>query len=416
MIQTLNNKNYRALWIAACFWYTARWTELFLLVLLVLDITDSVFWVGLATFLRVIPLPVLGIPLGRIADRVNRKKMLAVVQTAQFTGMLLTGLFLLTEIIGLWWIVAVTLIMGAGWAGDYTSRRPLTHDIMGPEKITSAMSLDLVGLFGGRLIGPVTGGLIKTQLGLSYAYLMVAGCYLSGLISLYFVKVRHSPTTVENTTLVATTTTRQPTMKDAFKYLVTTKHIIGALITSVILNTFIAPYAQFIPVIAKETLHVGELLAGMLISAEGLGALIGCLILVTRPQLEYHGRYFIFGMLGFCTAIVLFTFSEHYFLALFLVGISGVALSGYAIMQFTLMLVFPPKSMQGFAVGAMLIAQGGWSLGSLEVGLLANFLGASNAMTISATTGLLLGLIVFLSVPELRKRTSEILRGTSYQF
>ena len=97
MVHALTNQNYRALWLAACFWYTARWTELFLLALLVLDITDSVFWVGLATFLRIIPLPILGIPLGRIADRVNRKKMLTVVQAVQFSGMLLTGLCMTVE-------------------------------------------------------------------------------------------------------------------------------------------------------------------------------------------------------------------------------------------------------------------------------------------------------------------------------
>ena len=79
-------------------------------------------------------------------------------------------------------------------------------------------------------------------------------------------------------------------------------------------------------------------------------------------------------------------------------------------MQFTLMLVFPPKSMQGFAVGAMLFAQGTWSIGNLEVGVIASFIGANNAMAISAGTGLLLGLLVFLLVPELRKQTSEILR------
>ena len=404
MVHALTNQNYRALWLAACFWYTARWTELFLLALLVLDITDSVFWVGLATFLRIIPLPILGIPLGRIADRVNRKKMLTVVQAVQFSGMLLTGLFLLADIMSLWWIVAVTLVMGTGWAGDYTSRRPLTHDIMGQEQITGAMSLDLVALFGGRFIGPFTGGFVAVQFGLSQAYLMVATFYLLGLFFLYFVKVVHDPASKDKLK------NNQPPIKSALKYILTTKHLIGALLASVILNTFIAPYAQFIPVIAEETLNVSQVLAGMLVSAEGLGALIGCLVFVSRPKINYHGRYFLFGMLGFCTAILLFSLSSNYFIALAFVGISGLALSGYAIMQFTLMLVFPPKSMQGFAVGAMLFAQGTWSIGNLEVGVIASFIGANNAMAISAGTGLLLGLLVFLLVPELRKQTSEILR------
>ena len=330
--------------------------------------------------------------------------MLTVVQIVQFSGMLLTGLLLLAGIMSLWWIVAVTLVMGAGWAGDYTSRRPLTHDIVGQEQITGAMSLDLVALFGGRFIGPFTGGFIAVQFGLSQAYLMVATLYLSGILFLYFVKVVHDPSGREKLK------NSQPTIKSALKYVLTTKHIIGALVASVILNTFIAPYAQFIPVIAKETLNVSQILAGMLVSAEGFGALIGCLIFVSRAKINYHGRYFLFGMLGFCVAILLFSLSKNYLFALIFVSISGLALSGYAIMQFTLMLVFPPKSMQGFAVGAMLFAQGTWSLGNLEVGLLASFIGVNNAMALSAGTGLALGLLVFLLVPELRKKTSEILR------
>ena len=397
-VDALKEKNYRFLWTAAWFWYTARWMELFLLALLMLQLTNSAFWVGLVSFLRLIPLPLLGVSFGTVSDRVERRGMLAAIQGLQLSAMALLTVLVLADMVNLWSVSVVALVMGIGFAGDYSARRPLIHDIMGPVRITNAMSLDLVALFGGGLIGPLVGGVLTEQLGIGYGFLAVTACYLGGLVALSFVaRVPRSVRSVEDKML--------RNLVQGLGHIRRNRRILGALVAAIVLNLLVTPYGQFVPLLARDVLNVGPSLAGLLRSAEGIGGLVGSLLLASRGNIRYHGRYFVLGLLGQTLAILLFALSPNYGLSFALVTFGGLVLAAYATMQFTLMLVYASKEMQGRAVGAMLFAMGSWSLGSLQMGALAGALGPAEALAISTGAALLLGMVILLSVRDLWRPT-----------
>ena len=369
------------------------------MVLLVLELTDSPLWVGIVSALRMIAVPVLGPLAGTLADRVSRKGMLLGVQTAQFTVIALLTVSILTETVNIGYLCAAAFLMGCGWAGDYGSRRPLTLDIMGPSGVTNAMSLDSLILIASRIWGPIIGGVLIAVVGFGAAFLAVAVCYLGVVAMVAF--IRHvPPVTTSSGEHVLTQ------LREIARFVRHNRITLGVMLGVAINSLLIWSYVPFIPVFARDIFHVGPFLTGILASADGIGGVVGILIISSLGNINYHGRIFMGGLILTTMCVMLFAVSSSYGLSFVILMLFGFFNAGFVTMEFTMVLLAAPQQMRGRAIGAMMTAMGFGPLGGLQMGVLVLLLGPSLAVGLNGAAGLFLCLLLLLLIPAMLRPTS----------
>src|SRR5262245_52090012 len=154
----LHNRDFVWLWAAGGMSNASRWMETGVLGWLLLNLTNSPWHVALVGVARSAPLLAFGLFAGLIADRTNRWWVMLCTQSvnALATGVLL--LLLLSGSIRSWHVLLLAFVLGCSTILDMPSRRSLIYDLVGPQRVVSAMSLETINNTVGKFLGPLIGG------------------------------------------------------------------------------------------------------------------------------------------------------------------------------------------------------------------------------------------------------------------
>lgn len=399
---SLSDRNYRWLWAAMWFWYSARWMELVVLAYMVLVITDSPAIVGSVTFVRLI-LVMSGPLLGLVADLINRYKMIFVIQLINLLCMLTMFVSSLTNVINLPLIYIIAGIMGLGYAADYAARRPFVADLVTKDRLTNAVSIDTIAQMGSKVAGPLLAGLVLSQWSTTGSYLIISLMYLVGI--LVFVPVKS--TSNKSQTGISTSALWQGIQLVA-------KHNIlrSTIILVVLMNLFIFPFMTLLPTFARDVLFIDEGRLGILAAADGIGAVIGTSIVAYRSTLiKNHGKWFAYSVAIAPLCVALFAISNDYILSFIALIFMGICLGIYTTMEFTLILLHTEENARGRAMGILTMAIGNIAIGWLIGGLLAEMYGPQMAVLVMSAIGFVAIWIILLTCPDLWKPTREHFEG-----
>ena len=399
---SLSDRNYRWLWTAMWFWYSARWMELIVLAYMVLVITDSPAIVGSVTFVRLI-LVMSGPLLGLVADLINRYKMIFVIQLINLLCMLTMFIASLTNVINLPLIYIIAGIMGLGYAADYAARRPFVADLVTKDRLTNAVSIDTIAQMGSKVAGPLLAGLVLSQWSTTGSYLIISLMYLVGI--LVFVPVKS--TRNKSQTGISASALWQGIQ------LVTQHNILRSTILLVVLmNLFIFPFMTLLPTFARDVLFIDEGRLGVLAAADGIGAVIGTSIVAYRSTLiKNHGKWFAYSVAIAPLCVALFAISNDYIWSFVALILMGICLGIYTTMEFTLILLHTEENARGRAMGILTMAIGNIAVGWLIGGLLAEIYGPQVAVLVMSAIGFIAIWIILLTCPDLWKPTREHFEG-----
>ena len=393
----LFNRNFRILWIAGLFRFNSRWMELIVLGWIILEVTNSPFLVGTIGFFRMAAMPILGLPAGIMADRLNRK--LIVVLTEGINAGFSIVLFILVSSgsIQFWQIAALTLAMGTSFVVSFPSRTSIVQDLVGSNRLTNAMSLDMSAMTASKMLGPIFAGLLLTFVGTAGTTFTLAALYTIGFLLLIPVRVPQRAVTMQ----------REPVkqlLSEGVRFVVKSPVLLAAILITITANMFIFPFMVMIPVFARDVLQVNETLMGILAAADGLGALVGALFLASRRSIRGPGMIYAFGTAMAAVAVLAFAQSTSYALSLGLLLASGLSFAGFTVMQPVLMMLGAPPEMRGRSMGVNMMAVGAAPIGFLLTGAMSQAWGAPTAVTINCIAGLvcMLGVIAFF--PSVRRK------------
>ena len=398
-LHAFENRSYRLLWPANFFSYTCRWTQLVLLSWLVLELTDSPWLVALVGFVHWTPVLVLGMVGGVLADRLDRRRLLVATQSANLVAAVAMTVLLVTGLAQYWHSYLVILVSGTAWALDTPSRRALIYDFVGRRWMTNALALDSVGSQASKLLGPALAGALITVADVEGGYAAVALFYLVALRLVW--SLRLPPRRTE---------ARVPfrmlrNLSEGFRYARGHSTIMGIILVTMVMNVLLFPYVQMVPVIARDVLHVGPGLMGVLISADGLGALIGAVLVASAGNISYHGRLFLGGAMVALVGLLLFSLSPWYLGSLPALLMLGLGAAGFGTMQSTIVLLVAREEMQGRALGMVSFAIGASPVGFLMVGAVADTVSPNFAIGLNAALGVVFMVLIGLLMPSLRRRT-----------
>jgi MFS family permease len=360
----------------------------------VYTIHHSAFDLGLIGLAEFVPVPLLALPAGQLADRLPR---VAVVIVWGFCDAAVMGLLLLVTLHGaheLWPFVALAALTGALAAVGNPAGRSLTPEIVPTELLTGAIALRSIGGQVSTIGGPALGGLLFA--------LRPEVVYLVAIVLLVVSSLILFPVTRPET--AARTGDEPPRLEALFagiRFIRGTPIILGAITLDLFAVLFGGAVA-LLPLFAKSVLHTGPFGLGILRSMVAVGALLAGILIARRPIGGRAGRTLLLVVGAFGVSMVVFGLSRWFWLSALALAVSGfVDMFSMNIRQTTVVFATPNRllgrvnAVEGVFIGASN------ELGAFESGAAAALLGAVPAVVAGGVLTIALALVWSRVFPQL---------------
>ena len=396
-LRSLEHRDWRKLWFVSQLWHLPFWMDYIILGWVVLERTDSPFLVALVGAFRLLPMGTLGFFAGNQADRWPRKRMLMATQFLNFVLSAGMGVALFLDVLELWQIYLGAFLVGIAWAIDYPVRHSMIRDVVPESVVVNAMAINVASWMGSAMVGRWLAGWMLDVAGPGEAYFFIAISVLLGLLFVIRVPVP-SPKKIDRD--------REPIVKSivlGLKYVWRNDAIRGVLLITLGANTLVFPHIQLHAVFARDVYGVGATGLGFMSGMDGMGSMIGAVVIAALGTMRYRGQIYIIGSLILGVGALLFSLAPTYVLALPALLFAGLGQSGFTTMQTTIATTASSPEMRGRAMGAVAMVIGSLPLGMLYMGGLAEWIGAPRAVTYSSIAFLGVVLLTAATQPGIRR-------------
>ena len=365
---------FRSLWIASVISYTGTWMQNVGAGWLMTQMTMNPFMVGLVQAAAALPVFLVILPAGALADMVDRRRFLLVTQGWMVLASAALGILTLTSCVGPWVLLLFTFLLGLGSVMNDPAWQAITPELVSRKQHASAVALNSAGFNVARAVGPAIGGVIVAAVGSGTTFLLNAASFVGVILFLYRWK---RP--------VKAPTQRQQmwsAIGDGFAYVRESDLAKSVLLRTGTFSVAAASTLALLPIIARPHGARGY---GVLLGCFGLGALLGA---ASLPRVRE--RLSVDGLVAF--AIVVFagmTFAlgrvQTYPLLCAVMLVAGAAWIGILACLNVAAQTMCPGHLRARALSLyLLVLQGGMALGATLWGALANRIGIANALTVAA--------------------------------
>ena len=235
---------------------------------LVLELTHSGTMLGLVVAVQFLPVLLLGPYGGLIADRVDKRRLLLGTQSTLGSLALVLGLLTLTGAVRLWMVFVLAAGFGIVNAADNPARQTFVPEMVGPDRLQNAVSLNNIMVNSSRAIGPAAAGLLIAAAGTAVCFLANAASFVAVLIALACIRtadLRRAPPV-----------SREPgQVRQGLRYVRRTTALLIPLLMMALVGTLAYEFQVVLPLLARVELHGGADTYGFLTSAMGAGAVAG---------------------------------------------------------------------------------------------------------------------------------------------
>jgi MFS family permease len=377
MFSSLAHRPFRRYWIGLFLSNIGTWMQVVAQGWLVLRLSNSALILGLVGFAGSIPTLLLAPLAGVAADRVDRRRLLLVMQCTQMACALVlataTGFgFVSVPLVG-----AVAIVNGLSNAFTMPSHQSLFLDLVGREDLLNAISLNSMQFNLSRVIGPMIAGLTIAAFGETGCFLLNAVSFLAVIAALAVLppmKKRRAPSRGAWIDL-----------KIGVRFARRREIIFPLLAIAAALAVFGTPAVTLAPLFARKLLHVGPQGLGGMLSAVGLGAAASALLLASRGDFRRKGRAVLLAALGFAAALFGLAISRQYLVSLGCLALLGASMSSSASLINTLLQTSAPDRLRGRVISLYALAWLGLvPIGNLQAGAVAERFGAAAALFVGA--------------------------------
>ena len=370
---------------------------------LVYHLTGSAAALGEITFAGQLPLLLLSPLAGVLADRHNRQHLLLFTQSASL--LLAAALALLTFLgwVTVWEVESLAVLLGIVNALDVPARQSFVFEMVGKEDLQNAIALNSSMFNGARLIGPAIAGLLVAAVGEAWCFALNAASFLAVIGGLLLIRVPPRPLKP-----VAGSLLGQAGAGIAYCYTVMP---LRTLLLAVGVASFAGmPYSMLMPVFAEHLPGGNAATVGLLMGANGLGALLGALLLASRKSLAGSAQRIVLADLLFGISLAGFAWSRVTSLSLAMMVLVGFAMMTMIGSANTLIQSMVSEEYRGRVMAVYSMVLFGLSpFGALLAGGLADRFGAPAIVTAGALCCLVSGLALQRVLPALKDQSRQLL-------
>jgi MFS family permease len=381
----LSVRNYRRYYSGQAISLIGTWMQMTAQSWLVLTLTHSSTALGVVIALQTLPVLLLGPYGGVVADRVDKRKMMIALQSAMGVQALVLGLLTVTGAVAIWQVGALAALLGLNNAFENPARQSFMLELVGPEHLRNAVTLNSVLANIARMIGPAVGGLLIAGVGEGVCFLINAGSFVAVISTLV-----RMDTTVLNP--AKPTPRGRGQLREGLRYVRSTPELAIPLVMMGLVGCLTYEFQVSLPVMASSGLRAGATGFGFMTAAMGVGAVIGGLVVAARGKTGLRTLVMAAGVFGITMAFAALAPSLALELvALALVGATSITFmsTGNSTLQLT-----AATNMRGRVMSLWFVAfQGSTPIGGPVVGAVMAAAGARAGLGLGAVTCLVVALL-----------------------
>ena len=390
----LSVPNYRRYIAGQSVSLTGTWMQMAAQAWLVLSLSHSPTTLGMIVALQTLPVLVLGPYGGVVADRVDKRRLMIALQAAMGVQALILGLLTVSGVVTLWEIGLLAALLGLNNAFEAPARHAFMLEMVGPESLRNAVSLNSVLVNVARVLGPALAGILIVTVGEGPCFLLNAASFVAVLASLLSLDRRAIAPSEPSP--------RRPgQLREGLRYVREDPELGVPLAMMALAGMLAYEFQVTLPVMASQALHAGARGFGFMTAAMGLGAVIGGLLVAARGRtglVPLTTAASAFGVLLLAAALAPGLAVE--LIALSLVG--GASITFMSTGNSTLQLA-TVSGMRGRVMSLWFVAfQGSTPIGAPIVGWVMALLGARAGLGLGAITCLVVAAGGVLACRRLR--------------
>ena len=285
-LRSLRHRNYRLYWTGQLVSWIGTWMQQVAQAWLVLTVTDGdPLWLGVVAAAQFLPVMILGLFAGILADVLPKRQTLLAVQVVMMVLAAILAVLTATGLVEVWMIVLLAVLLGCANAVDMPVRQSFAYEMVGPRDVESAVALNSAMFNGARVAGPAIAGLTIGLFGIATAFAINAASFLAVIVGLWMMRDRE----LEQARLLP----RPRSVREVFanlaeglRYVRDTPVVLLGVVVVGLVATFGMNFTVLIPPLAANVLGSDAAGYGFLMTASGLGALGASVALVMggRPH------------------------------------------------------------------------------------------------------------------------------------
>jgi MFS family permease len=354
------------------------------------------FMLGVLGFCRTIPMLAFVLIGGVAADRLGRRRVLLLTNSASAT---FAGVFALLALLGLvnvWVVLAVALCMGSAMAFNRPAHQAFIRDLVPVAALQNAVALIALMQNVLRIGSPLAAGALLAAGNGTLPLAIVATGYAVMAVLISTIRVAPRSATAGVSILSS--------LGEVFRYIRSERFVLALLLLETIPGLFALPFVTLLPIFADSIHRRGAGGLGVMQSAVGVGALTGAVLLTLLSGAQRRGLLLVGAIATFGAALILFALATAWPLALAMLALAGMADALYIFTINGLLLAKAPEQLRGRVMSVFTLADIGMTpLGSLFVGGLAGIVGAQAALATSGSVVVASVLGVAAKFPRLRR-------------
>ena len=404
MLRALQHKNYRLFFSGQSISLIGTWMTRIATSWLVYRLTGSALLLGIVGFAGQIPSFILAPFAGVLVDRWNRHRLLVMTQILALLQSLAMALLVLSGLIKIWHIIALSVFQGLINAFDMPARQAFVVEMVDRrEDLANAIALNSSMVNAARLLGPSIGGVVIAAAGEGWCFMIDAISYLAVIASLLLM------TLSSRLSRPAKDANIFQQLREGWTYVASFAPIRSVLLLLALVSLVGMPYTVLMPIFASQVLHGGPNTLGLLMAASGVGALIGAMFLAARKTVLGLGKFIPLMAATFGVGLVTVSFTRVVWLALLLMVITGLGFMVQMAVSNTVLQTIVDEDKRGRVMSFYTMAfMGTAPFGSLLAGSVADRIGVPYTLMFGGI-GCILGALWFArSLPSLRKDVRPI--------
>ena len=409
----LRHRDFVLLWLSNLCNASANWFQQFTIPWLVWDMSHSPVWVGIAAGMRSFPFLFIGPLAGVLADRVDRRKVVLVIQTALALVVFVFAVAVLRGAVmppagtspnaatgvhpGVLYAIAFTFLTGALHAMIQPVRQAMVANTVPRSDLWNAIALNAIAGNVARVVGPALGGVLYAWLSPAANFFIQGGLLL--LMALLMVPLT-LPYREEGTARRASV---RANLTQGFRYVASERVIRRLLLLSYIPALFVASILQMIPVIAERVLAQGPDVGGALMGAMGVGGIVGTLGCASLGGVAHRGGIGLLALAFLSGSVLALGCSTRLLVSLAALFCMGLFRMAFQINNNTLLQSRIPDGLRGRVMALYHLDNGFTPLASMAVGGLASVLPVQRVVVLVGMCSLALALYAFFAYADVRR-------------
>ena len=387
-MRSFRHRNYRILFPANAVSNIGTWAQRVAQDWLVLELTNnSGTYLGLVSAVQFLPILLFSLHGGKFADRFNKRKALILTNVLGGASSLVLGILVVTESVLLWQVFVLAGVLGLSNAIDGPVRQSFTSEIVGPDDLANAVSLNSANFNAGRLIGPAVSGGLIAAFGTGPSFLINALSYVFVIAAL--IKLN------EKTFFREDQEKSDGNIREGIKYVKSRPDIYVVLLIVLFVSTFGLNFQIFNALMATKEFGLGPASFGLMGTFVAIGSLTGA-IGSARLERFRSTKFVIKGGIVFSTSVIILSVLPTFTVYMIWIPICGLSALTTLVSANSLVQTSSDTAIRGRVMGLyLLVFMGGAPFGSPLIGVTTELIGIRPTITICGTISLVASILVW---------------------